>query len=131
LDNSKKMIDIVSHDVAIMILKYLPFNEMIRIGRVNKDWFKLTCEPVLYEELTFQGLNQNNTLNGAQLIELIANKLINVEYVTTLDMSEVMSEKITGKVLREIHKRVPHQIHFGEMSIQQKHQKFNFIGYCW
>jgi hypothetical protein len=124
------MIDVLSHDVAIMILKYLPFNEMIRIGRVNKEWFELTCEPVLYEELTFQGLSQNNSLSGAQLIELIANKLINIEYVNTLDMSEVMSEKITGKVFKEFTGRVPHQIHFGEMFIQQKHQKFNIIRYC-
>ena len=90
------MLENLPFDVSLLVLQHLPFNEMIRVGRVNKYWSNLVFEPVLYEELTFQGLNEKNNLTGSQLTELVVNKLLPVEFVSILDMSEIMSEKITG-----------------------------------
>lgn len=94
------MLEKLAVDVVILILRFLKFNEMIRISRVCKSWYDLSKEPALYNQLTFNGISKNSKMKGDEIFNLIELRLKNVKYISILDFTEIMSDKILEYHLR-------------------------------
>jgi hypothetical protein len=96
-------------DANLFMFKFLSFIEQIRIGRVCTTLYQLTIHPVLFEELTFDGLDgTNHSITSSQLTDFIINRLLHVEYVFTVDFMRIQHcERITEKNLRYLLVKCP------------------------
>ncbi|KAK6183309.1 hypothetical protein SNE40_010815 [Patella caerulea] len=104
--------ELLSDDIVLKILSYLPSDHLCRCSRVSRQWYEFVWEPFLWTKIVIN----NKNINVDKALKILTKRLgYNTPYVCVILERINLNgcEQLTDKGLQIIAKRCPELRHIG------------------